>query len=175
MAGTFAVEGTVAAGHGVASGSNPHSPFPAGTIELQIPHFARRGLDLSSKYPATINVDIAPSTFALRTPRITFPDVHWTDVHAAETFSFLRCRLSLLPAVGRDDESSSTDDGSTDTQEPREYEGWVYYPHPETKPMHEQPTSVLEVLMPYVDGLTYGDRVRLRLDAAEIEIHAAKD
>jgi hypothetical protein len=35
-------------GHGVASGQAAASPYPAGTIALQSPHFASLGLDLSS-------------------------------------------------------------------------------------------------------------------------------
>lgn len=150
------VDGVVVHGHGVASGANPRSPYPAGTITMQLPHFAARGLDLRGMYPATINVDLAPHTYAVRQPAHTLSDVQWTDLHGPETFSFMVCRLTreVPPA------SSALSDAT----------GWVYYPHPETKPMHEQPSTVLEVLMPYLQGLDYGDRVRLSLDPREIRI-----
>lgn len=143
------VVGTVVRGHGVASGNNPDSPFPAGTITLQRPVFAALGLDLSTVHPATINIDLAPATYSVRRPAHTFVDVRWTDVHGPETFSFLTCVL-------------------TQRGTPQAYTGWVYYPHPETKPMHDQPATVLEVLMPHLPGLTYGDVVTLTLDPAEI-------
>ncbi len=43
-------------GHGVASGRAPDSPYPAGTIALQAPLFARHGLDLSPFFPGTLNL-----------------------------------------------------------------------------------------------------------------------
>ena len=42
---TQGAKGVVVAGHGVASGRASDSPFAAGTIELQAPHFRARGLD----------------------------------------------------------------------------------------------------------------------------------
>jgi len=50
------------------------------------------------------------------------------------------------------------------------YAGLVYYPHPETKQRHHQDAAVLELLMPPVAGLAYGDAVTLALPVAEIEI-----
>lgn len=149
--GGVIVAGTVVRGHGVASGRNPASPFPTGTIALQVPVFAALGLDLSALHMATINVDIAPTTFTIRRPSRTFADVRWTEVHGPETFSFLTCVL-------------------TRTGDPHAHPGWVYHPHPETKPMNQQPTTVLEVLMPYLPGLDYGDVVTLCLDPAEIAV-----
>lgn len=149
------MEGVVVRGHGVASGRAVDSPYPGGTIALQAPHFAVRGLDLAGLHPATLNVDIAPATYTLRGPRRTYRDVRWTDVHGPETFSFLAC---LLDRPG----------------DPRRHRGWVYHPHPETKPMHEQPATVLEVLMPHLPALGYGDVVTLHLDAEEIEVHRAR-
>ena len=34
------------------------SPYPDGSIPLQMPHFAARGLDLLPYYPATLNISI---------------------------------------------------------------------------------------------------------------------
>lgn len=171
-----AVDGVIVRGHGVASGVSPDSPYPAGTIALQLPYFAARGLDLGGMHPATINVDIAPRSYAIRRPAHTFPEVRWTDLHGAETFSFVRCWLTRVPSSSSTMSTSSTSStvSASKTSRPakdvEQYPGWIYYPHPETKPMHKQPASVLEVLMPYVRGLTYGDAVTLTFDPDEITI-----
>ncbi|KRE35918.1 hypothetical protein ASG73_14660 [Janibacter sp. Soil728] len=140
---TTTAKGVVVAGHGVASGRASDSPFAAGTIELQAPHFAARGLDLAPFVMATVNLDVAPLTLVLRRPRWTFADVRWTDVHGPETFSFVEC------TVRRGEE---------------EYAGLVYLPHPETKPMHHQPSTVLELLLPRLAGLVAGDELSVGLD-----------
>ena len=44
------VSGRVCSGHGVASGRSagqPHNPYPAGTIAMQMPYFKALGLDVS--------------------------------------------------------------------------------------------------------------------------------
>jgi len=121
-----------------------------------MPLFLARGLDLRDCHPGTINVDIAAHSYTIRRPRHTFRDVAWTDLHPPETFSFLRCVLSH-----RDPVSGAV----------HSHQGWVYYPHPETKLIHQQPNSVLEILMPRIARLDYGQRVTLTLDAREITIH----
>lgn len=92
---------------------------------------------------ATVNLDLAPHRLALRQPRWTFVDVDWTDVHPPETFSFVEC------TVTRDDE---------------QVDGLVYHPHPETKPMHHQPSTVVELLLPRLAGLAAGEELWLHLD-----------
>ena len=145
------VRGTVVPGYGVASGRSGTSPYPAGTIALQRPFFAALGLELGDLHPATVNVDIAPATYALRRPRHTFSDVRWTDLHGPETFSFLDCVLHRgHEAAGR--------------------RGWVYHPHPETKPMHAQPSTIPEVLMPYLPDLVSGEVVTLDLIPEQIDV-----
>lgn len=135
-------KGVVVAGHGVASGTATATPFAGGTIALQAPHFAARGLDLAPFVPGTVNLDIAPYRLELAAPRWTFRDVAWTDVHGPETFSFVEC------AVRRGDEV---------------HEGLVYAPHPETKPMHHQPSTVVELLLPPLAGLGAGEALELEV------------
>lgn len=139
---TQRAKGVVVAGHGVASGRAGDSPFPAGTIGLQAPHFAARGLDLTPFVLATVNVDLAPHRLRPRTPRWTFRDVEWTDVHGAETFSFVEC------TVRRGGEA---------------HEGLVYLPHPETKPMHHQPSTVVELLLPRLPDLAAGETLEVAI------------
>ena len=94
---------------------------------MQLPCFAERGLDLSPFWLGTLNVDIAPARFEISKASLTFRAVKWHPSEPAEDFSFFECRVSLVGS-----------EVSVD--------GWIYYPHPETKPEHEQPDSVLEVL-----------------------------
>lgn len=134
--------GTVVAGHGVASGRASDSPFPAGTIELQTPRLLEHGVDLRGYHPGTVNVDLAPHRLRLLRPRWTVTDLAWTDVHPPETFSFVECRL---------------------THAGRTVDALVYHPHPETKPMHHQAPTVVELLAPFLPGLANGDEVTLAL------------
>lgn len=139
---TQQAKGVVVAGHGVASGRAGDSPFAGGTIALQAPHFAAGGLDVSPFVPATVNLDVAPHRLVPESPRWTFADVAWTDVHPPETFSFVEC---------------------TARWRGEEHAGLVYLPHPETKPMHHQPSTVIELLLPRLDGLVAGDLLDVAL------------
>ena len=114
------VSATVVAGHQVASGQATQSPYPQGTIEMQMPHFLARGVDLSPYFPGTLNVSIAPHQFEL-CPPVTLADVKWSPEHAAESFSFVPIELTWV--------------GLT-------VSGLIYYPRPETKINHFQDPSV---------------------------------
>ena len=143
------VPGTLVRGHGVASGTGSDRRYPVGTLQMQRPCFAQRGLDLARFYDGTLNVDIAPASFALIQPTHTFPNVEWTHLHPPETFSFSKCRLRYQGEF---------------------HDGWVYTPHPETKAAHFQPATMLEIIVPHIEGLNYGDQVELLLDPAEIRV-----
>jgi hypothetical protein len=118
------------AGHGVASGRSAVSPYPAGTIALQRPHFAAAGLDLSDCYPGTLNLAFAGGRWHLQDPVLRLEQLRWTSLHPPETFSFWPCLLrwpGLAAPVA----------------------AWIYRPHPETKACHFQPEDRLEVLAPW--------------------------
>lgn len=150
-----AATGAVVAGHGVASGRSTSSPFPAGTIAMQAPLLAAHGVDLRGYHLATINLDVAPYRLVLDQPRWTVRDLDWTDVHPAETFSFVECTVS------RDDHAGETQDvGGRDLQQ---HAGLVYHPHPETKPAHHQPGTVIELLLPLLPGLVAGEGLTVTL------------
>ncbi|PSN13223.1 hypothetical protein C7271_22730, partial [filamentous cyanobacterium CCP5] len=100
------VNGIVEHGHQVASGSALDSPYPVGTIEMQMPFFQALGLDLSGYFPGTLNVSISPRTFQLIKPEFTFRQVEWTDRHPPEDFSFSQCWVSFQGFA---------------------YDGWIYY------------------------------------------------
>jgi hypothetical protein len=143
----ISVRGVLAQGYRVASG--PSADYPYGSLDRQRPLFAARGLDLSRYFNGTLNVDIAPRTFAMVKPEYTFRHVEWTDLHPPEHFSFSRCKVSFKGI---------------------EYDGWVYYPHPETKLRNFQNPSLLEVVAMPIPGIQYGDALDVWVNEEEIEV-----
>ena len=142
------ITGKVIKGYGIASRQAKNSPYPQGSIVMQTPFFLERGLDISSYYPATLNVSIAPKKFKMVNPEWTFRDVAWFEGFC-ETFSFSQCRIVYSN---------------------KEIEGLIYYPHPETKPDHFQDDSVLEILAPYLGEVGEGEQVSVLLKRDEIGI-----
>jgi len=141
------VSGILARGYRVASG--PSADYPYGALDRQRPLFKARGLDLADFFNGTLNVDIRPATFAMQRPGFTFERVEWTDLHPPETFSFSRCRVAYRDV---------------------EYEGWVYYPHPETKLRNFQNPSLLEVIAQPIPNIQYGDTLQVWVNAEEISV-----
>ena len=142
--------GTLVPGYQVASGGNGNPRFPGGTLRMQTPHFAALGLDLAAFHGGTLNVQIAPRRYRVIRPRLTFRAVRWHPVEPAEDFSFFDVRLlrpGTPPVVGL-----------------------IYHPHPETKPEHFQDPGVIELLLPFVPGLCYGDALVLAVPAAQMVI-----
>lgn len=82
------IPSTIVQGHRVASGLNGNSRFPGGTIQMQLPFFAERGLDSSGFFPGTLNVSIAPLSYRVLSPRYTFRALKWHPADPAEDFSF---------------------------------------------------------------------------------------
>ena len=145
--------GIVKPGHQVASGSSPNSPYEKGTLEMQLPFFQELGLDISSFFLGTINISIAPHTFKPVKPKYTFHHVKWHPDYDAETFSFSPCRL---------------------VHRGNNYQGLIYYPHPETKIGHFQDDSILEAIANHIPNLNYGDRITLGIDPQEIQLNPQK-
>lgn len=143
----LSLPGIIVAGHRVASGPSP--AYPYGALSKQKPLFKQLGLDLDPYFEGTLNVSIAPREFSMARPAVTFPLVQWTDLHPPETFSFSKCRIGFEGML---------------------YDGWVYYPHPETKRAHFQTASLVEVIAPHIDRIAYGDTVVLELNADEIDL-----
>ena len=141
--------GIVKPGYQVASGQAVDSPYERGTLEMQRPYFCDLGLDLSGFYLGTINISIAPHTFELIAPKHTFPHVKWHRDYPAETFSFATAIV---------------------IHRANSYNGWVYYPHPETKIGHFQDDSIIEIIVPKIVDLSYGDRLTLKLNPQEIRV-----
>ena len=143
------ISGTVKQGYGVASGTAGDPRFPAGTLRLQMPHFQALGLDLRPCFPGTINLDISPRRFAVGVPDYRFVELQWSPDAPAETFSFCACRIEYADS---------------------RVAGWIYHPHPETKPEHFHDESTVELLAPKLVGLRYGDRVTVRVGAGRVRL-----
>jgi hypothetical protein len=143
------IRGKVVAGHGVASGRAKQDRFPGGTIAIQRRAFRARGFELGPAHDGTINLDIAPLRLELRAPRVTLELVEWLPGYPAETFSFADALLRF--------------GGDT-------YPALLYHPHPETKPEHGQPPSVIELLAPWIEGITLGAAVEVRVDPAQTAV-----
>jgi hypothetical protein len=120
---------------------------------MQTPHFRACGLDLAAYYPGTINVSIAPRRYRVRSPRVTLTAVKWHPTEPAEDFSFFDVRL--FPENGLP------------------VDGLIYFPHPETKPEHFQQPDVLELLFPYVHGISYGMDLQLAVPSDQMLIEEA--
>jgi len=143
------INGKLIQGHQVASGISPTSPYPQGTIATQIPLFRQLGLDLLPYFQGTLNIDISPYACKVKNPQLTFRQVNWTQFHPPEDFSFSPCQVLY------NDES---------------YEGWVYYPHPETKIRHFHNPSVMELIAVPIPNIKYGDLLQIVINPLEIEI-----
>jgi hypothetical protein len=141
------LHGTLVQGYRVASG--PSKDYPYGALDRQRPIFKARGLDLEGYFNGTLNIDLRPFTFKLIKPEFTFRNVEWTDLHPPENFSFSRCKVIYKEI---------------------EYEGWVYYPHPETKLRHFQDPSLLEVIALPIPEIKYGDEVQVCIHPDRIEV-----
>ena len=144
------VNGIVERGHRVASGLASDSPFPHGTIEMQIPRFKELGLDLTGFFKGTLNVSISPKTFNVVNPEFTFKNVEWTDKHQPENFSFSRCRIVFKDLI---------------------HDCWIYYPDPKTKERDFQKPHVIEIIAPPVSEIEYGSSVLLEYNPSEIIIN----
>jgi hypothetical protein len=139
------LSGIVVEGHRVASG--PSKDYPYGSLERQKPFFKTGGLDLDRFFAGTLNISIAPLRFKIINPAYTFRRIAWTDLHPPEDFSFSPCKIRFFS---------------------KEYEGYIYFPYPETKIRHFQNPSLIEVITEKIPGIGYGDRIDLLVYPEEI-------
>ena len=144
------ISARIVPGHRVASGMNGNPRFPGGTLRMQQPHFLALGFNLALYHRGTMNVSIAPRIYRVVKAPITFRDVKWHPTEPAEDFSLFDIHL-LRPDVPP-------------------VEGKIYFPHPETKPEHFQQPDVLELLLPFVPGLNYGDEIRLSIPSDQMAV-----
>ena len=143
------------AGYGVASGRAGDPRYPDGTIALQLPVFAQLGVAVPGRrldrvHAGTLNLDVSPSVAEWRTPPVTVRGVRWSPHAPPEDFSFAPCR------VGPDAH--------------RLVDAVCYHPHPDTKPEHDQPPGVIEVLAPWIEGLSPEAEVLLEVDPRHLAV-----
>ncbi|MBW4618331.1 MAG: hypothetical protein KME17_02960 [Cyanosarcina radialis HA8281-LM2] len=178
------VNGIIQLGHQVASGLASNSPYPHGTIEMQMPIFQKLGLDLTGCFPGTLNVSIHLYTFEVVKPECTFKDVEWTDKHPPETFSFSRCRITFADSTSTITFQSEANPKSTPPfpplvregiQNPKSIDGWIYYPHPETKKLHFQSRSILEIIAAPIPNIEYGSRIEVEYNPLEIVVKGVQN
>ncbi len=143
------IEAKVIPGYGAASGKNKDPRYEKGTIAMQLDHFKQRGLDLSSYFPGTLNIDISPYTYNIVTPKFYFERVNWSEYISPENFYFFDIILLF---------------------EDVEYKGLVYMPDPETKEEHKQSLSTLELILPKIQDLKYGKQVCLILEDRQLQV-----
>jgi hypothetical protein len=135
------IPATVVQGHRVASGLNGNPRFPGGTLHMQLPYFRGLGLDLSGYHLGTLNVSIAPLSYQVLRPKWTFHALKWHPTEPSEDFSFFDATVYR--------------DGALPLN------GLIYFPHPDTKPEHFQKPDVLELLLPWTEGMAYGTEIQI--------------
>ncbi|MEM9948113.1 MAG: hypothetical protein AAF810_18910, partial [Cyanobacteria bacterium P01_D01_bin.36] len=96
-------------------------------------------------------VAIAPHKYEIISAKHTFRNVKWSPNEPAEDFSFFDCRVSA--------------------KEINKTNGLIYYPHPDTKPEHFQPSDILEVILPFIEGLRYGDELMIEVADKQMQIN----
>lgn len=149
------VKGAVLEGHRVASGTSQEDKrFPGGTIRMQKPFFKERGLDFDAYFDGdfvygTLNLSIAPRHFKIAKPEFYFPQIKWTDIFPPENFFLSAAEVAF---------------GG------RAYRALIYIPDPATKPDHFHDLSVIEVIAQRIEGIAYGDEVRLGYAETAIEV-----
>jgi hypothetical protein len=143
------INASVKEGHGVASGKANDPRYPKGTIEIQRDFFLKKGLDLRPYFPGTINLDITPYFIKIKTPKFFLKDINWSEFIPPENFYFFDVSLNYHQI---------------------RYKGLIYMPDPATKADHFQNPSILELLLPKIDGLKYGDQVEVEVDDTQIEL-----
>ena len=148
------IKGKVIPGHGVASGIGEDSRYPDGTLRQQIPYFLKHGLDLNSYFLGTINLDIAPYQFKIGNARLFLKNIDWSDYIPPENFFFFDVEAY------RDQEV---------------FEGLIYMPDPATKKDHAQKESVLELILPKIDDLHYGDTLVISVPSDQMRFFSKTD
>lgn len=142
------VNAVVCQGHGVASGKAKDPRYPHGTLKAQYKHFLQKGLDLSPYFLGTINLDIAPNIYKIINPKYFLEHVNWSNYIPPENFYFFDVLLQFKEIS---------------------YEGLIYMPDPTTKADHFQNPTILELLLPKIEGLKYGDVVMLEVSDTQME------
>lgn len=136
------IEGKVISGYGFASGQGKDPRYPNGTLILQLPFFKEKGLDLTNYFRGTINIDISPHKFRINKPTYYIKNINWSKYIPPENFFFFDVALLFKE---------------------KKFNGLIYMPDPETKTDHHQINTMLEVMMPPIEGIEKGVVVKLKI------------
>ncbi len=150
MSDCLTLEGEVVRGKRITSGQrvDPETGL-TDTIRKQKPYFAERGVKgIEDMYNGTVNMDISPREFRITEPDYELLDIPWSD---------------KLP----EPESFWLVHASTEYQD-RDYEGYIYYPLPSEVKSHSN--NIVEMLFPFIEGLEYGDELRVEVDSDKVEL-----
>lgn len=143
------IKASIVQGYGVASGKNGDPRFPGGTIRMQMPFFKTGGIDLQGFFPGTLNADISPHSYEIIKPLKIFRELKWSSELSAENFFFFNLRLFF----GR-----------------QNFDGYIYMPDPDTKEEHFQRESILEMILPEITGISYGNTVLLEVPETQMKL-----
>ena len=116
---------------------------------MQNPYFQALGLDLSHYHRGTLNITSLRTGIRARAAP-DFPRSKMASHRTRGDFSFFDVRLIRPGALPS--------------------EGLIYFPHPDTKPKHFQQPDVLELLLPFVNGLSYSTEIRLEVPTEQMLI-----
>lgn len=139
---------TITEGYRAASGLGENGAYPEATLKMQDPFFKERGFDMAAEIPdlywGTLNLNFSPLNFGVQDADYCLKDVKWSSLIAPEHFSFVKAEIVFNDVA---------------------YEGYVYYPHPETKPtsVHAHSYEKLEFLTRSIPDIAYGSTATLRI------------
>jgi hypothetical protein len=139
---TKTINFTVSRGHQVASGFANDQRFVGGTIAQQMPYFKKLGLNLSPFYLGTINARFDCEEVLLTRWDYQFEQVKWHAEMPEEDFRFCHCQIIANKQI---------------------YNGLIYQPQAITKTQHFQDKNTLEILAPFVEGLSYNCRLSITI------------
>ena len=134
---------------GLSSRIRPIEGLPLWSAGKTEAHLQIARIKFDGYFNGTLNIDIRPYIFQLIKPEFTFYDVEWTDLHPPEHFSFSRCKVVYKDI---------------------EYEGWVYYPHPETKHRNFQNPLLMEIIAHPISEIQYEDKVQVLVNPDEVVV-----
>ncbi len=143
------IQAKIIPGYGAASGKNEDHRYPDRTLARQASYFEALGLDLAPYYLGTLNVDITPYSFKIGTPKHFFKQVAWSEFISPENFYFFDVSLAY---------------------QTKRYQGLIYMPDTETKEEHVQKSTTLELILPRITDLRYGQEILVTIDKEQLPL-----
>lgn len=142
------INGQVKQGLRIASGTNPDPKLKLNnTIFYQKPFFEKAKIpNIHKCFNGTINIDILPYQFKINKPHYEVTCEWLSDV--VETFWLVDVLIDFKGRV---------------------YNGYIYYPCASMVKSHKD--DIVEVLTEKIEGLYYGDSIKLQTTSDLISLH----